>query len=51
MKYENKNEDYKSCYCVGPENCNDINCKLVKEYREKQPKNREKKFENLIFFP
>jgi hypothetical protein len=41
MVYENK--DYKVCACIGPKDCNDTNCKLVKEYREKQLKNCGKK--------
>lgn len=28
----------KDCYCVGPENCGDRSCKLVKDYREKHAK-------------
>lgn len=25
----------KTCFCIGPDKCNDKNCKLVKEYNEK----------------
>lgn len=26
----------KQCFCIGPENCNDIACELVKKHKEKQ---------------
>ena len=29
------NKKPKVCFCVGPENCNDLTCPLVKRYREK----------------
>lgn len=28
----------KICFCVGPENCNDKECKLVKDYLERKNK-------------
>lgn len=37
----------KVCFCIGPENCNDDSCKLVKEYREKE--NNRLKNKNLEF--
>lgn len=41
--YHNKDKDYKLCCCIGPSECSDTNCKLVKEYKEKQLENNEKK--------
>jgi hypothetical protein len=25
----------KQCFCIGPDNCNDNNCELVKKHKEK----------------
>jgi hypothetical protein len=34
----------KACFCIGPENCNDDSCRLVKEYRERENNRRGPKF-------
>ncbi len=28
----------KVCFCIGPENCSDSECELVKEYRRRKKK-------------
>ena len=30
-----ENGEAKECFCVGPENCNDLQCELVKKHKEK----------------
>lgn len=37
--YKNEDgKDDKGCFCVGPQNCNNTDCKIVQEYRERQSK-------------
>ena len=31
---ESTNVKSKTCFCIGPENCGDSSCRLVKEYNE-----------------
>lgn len=32
--HKSKTGEMKQCFCIGPENCKDENCKLVQEYKE-----------------
>ncbi len=34
--YKSNTGEFKRCFCIGPENCEDETCLLVKQYREKQ---------------
>jgi len=33
---QQRQEQRRSCFCVGPENCNDRECPLVKQYNERR---------------
>ncbi len=40
--YRDESGQFKQCFCVGPENCEDKNCILVQRHEEAQAKKEPK---------